>query len=216
MVSRVRGETYPQKHIHLTVWDTNDGKATSLVSKSDDVSCNHNCDMEGCAMICTYNYNWQVNHDYKLVIKAENVGETTQYQALFYPDETSQPKHIATLAYQKKDTWINQITSFIEDFAYPGYPQHCGSLYYRSVLFGKGYRKDLSDTVFPLNSAKYSPNGGCGNRNANVQYFNNIGYFFGETGSGVVERITPNSILNIITPQPDALPSPLPMVERPG
>ena len=190
-----------QRHVHLTVWDYDISKPTQVIFKDSDVTCKSDRS-EGSAQICTWNYNWIQDHDYKLVIKAENVGETTQYQALFYPDETSQPKHIATLAYQRKDAWINQITSFIEDFAYPGYPQHCGSLYYRSVLFGKGYRKDLSDTVFPLNSATYSPNGGCGNRNANVQYFNIFGYFFGETGSGVVERITPNSILNIITPQP--------------
>ena len=142
-----------QRHVHLTVWDYDISKPTQVIFKDSDVTCKSDRS-EGSAQICTWNYNWIQDHDYKLVIKAENVGETTQYQALFYPDETSQPKHIATLAYQRKDTWINQITSFIEDFAYPGYPQHCGSLYYRSVLFGKGYRKDLSDTVFPLNSAK--------------------------------------------------------------
>ena len=113
-------------------------------------------------------------------------------------DETSAPKHIATVAYQKKDMWIDQFSSFIEDFEY--YPQHCGSPYSRSVLFGKGHRKDLADNTIPLNSARYVPNGECGNNNANVQYFNNFGYFFAETGNGVVQKTAPNTLLTINNP----------------
>ena len=72
------GTPFWDRHVHFTVWDAQVNKPAYVVAKSDDVICEHT-PTEGGGMVCYWKIDLSVNHDYKLVIKAETVGETTQY-----------------------------------------------------------------------------------------------------------------------------------------
>jgi len=177
------GSLYP-KHVHLTVWDPPDGKETKVISKSEGVECKHVSDEEGNYCVCTWNTDWSENQDYKLIVKVSTNGDSTFYDAYF--SDYNIFKHIATLEYPKKDKWIDAVSTFIEDF----YRGSCDDPY-RSFLVGNGYKELLDGTVVELKTAKYSPIGCCGERNAESQG----SWFKLETGKGAVEKTKPGKII---------------------
>jgi len=178
------------KHVHFTVWDTPDGKQTTVVNKSEDVQCKH-WYTEGNFHVCTWSTDWLEDQYYKLIINVSTNDTSTFYSAYVYDYSKSELKYIATLEYHRKDKWIASIATFIENF---GFHPDC-SAPYRSFLVGNGYKVLINETKINLCTARYvpigSPEGFCGERNAEVQG----SYFKLETGKGAVEKIPPYSIL---------------------
>ena len=148
------------KHIHFSVWDPAGGGFAELVWSADGVV-TQRFGGEGTGWKSMLPFNWKENQIYRLAVRIEYVGNSTDYVGSFFDSEAGEWKDMARFRRTDSRHTFSYVASFVEDF---GNTNHLS----RSCLLGNGWLRTFSSQWVELRNANFASGGQLTNKDADL------------------------------------------------
>ena len=139
-----------ERWILFSVWDSDNGAKTTLVSKGEGVIDNA-FGGEGTGGQTYLSYNWAAGTTYRFITRARPDGKGgSDYSAWFYAPETGKWRYIATWKRPAISTYLTGVHSFLENFIDTlGYTE-------RRVQFGNQWARNASGTWSEVTAGRFT------------------------------------------------------------